>query len=86
LGSLLVRGGYPAVQRESVDRRAAWFASCISTILPREVRDLARVDGLRALPNLLKLRAILRFPSVAMESTAGEMKDQVQEDRAEDRG
>ena len=54
----MVRGGYPeATQRESADRRAAWFASCISTILQRDVRDLARVDALHALPNLLKLLA-----------------------------
>ncbi len=40
----LERGGYPeAYQRESDDRRAAWFASYISTILQRDVRDLARV-------------------------------------------
>jgi uncharacterized protein len=52
----LVRGGYPeAIQRADDDRRGAWFASYISTILQRDVRDLARVDGLHALPNLLKL-------------------------------
>ncbi len=54
----LVRGGYPeAVQRASEDRRGAWFASYVSTILQRDVRDLARVDGLHALPNLVKLLA-----------------------------
>lgn len=54
----LVRGGYPeAVQRTAADRRAAWFASYLSTILQRDVRDLARVEALHALPNLLKLLA-----------------------------
>lgn len=54
----LVRGGYPeAVQRSDEERRGAWFASYISTILQRDVRDLARVEGLYALPNLLKLLA-----------------------------
>jgi predicted AAA+ superfamily ATPase len=54
----LTRGGYPeATQRRADDRRSAWFASYISTILQRDVRDLARVDGLHALPNLLKLLA-----------------------------
>lgn len=58
LPARLVRGGYPeAIQRKADDRRAAWFASYISTILQRDVRDLARVDGLHALPNLLKLLA-----------------------------
>lgn len=54
----VARGGYPeATQRKADDRRAAWFASYISTILQRDVRDLARVDALHALPNLLKLLA-----------------------------
>jgi hypothetical protein len=54
----LVRGGYPEATRRKIDdRRAAWFASYISTILQRDVRDLARVDALHALPNLLKLLA-----------------------------
>ncbi|MDD2762875.1 MAG: ATP-binding protein [Opitutaceae bacterium] len=58
LPTRLVRGGYPeAAQRESDDRRTAWFASYISTILQRDVRDLARVEALHALPNLLKLLA-----------------------------
>jgi hypothetical protein len=54
----LVRGGYPeAIQRAADDRRSAWFGAYISTILQRDVRDLARVDALHALPNLLKLLA-----------------------------
>ena len=54
----VVRGGYPeAVEREHASRRSAWFASYISTLLQRDVRDLARVDALHALPNLLKLLA-----------------------------
>ncbi len=58
LQARLVRGGYPeAVQREADDRRAMWFASYVSTILQRDVRDLARVEALHALPNLLKLLA-----------------------------
>ena len=58
LAARLTRGGYPeATQREADDRRAAWFASYVSTILQRDVRDLARVDALHMLPNLLKLLA-----------------------------
>ena len=39
------------------ERRSAWFAAYISTILQRDVRDLAQVDGLHSLPNVLKLLA-----------------------------
>jgi predicted AAA+ superfamily ATPase len=58
MAARLTRGGYPeATQRKDDERRAAWFASYISTILQRDVRDLARVDALHSLPNLLKLLA-----------------------------
>lgn len=58
LAARLVCGGYPeAIRRTDDERRGAWFASYISTILQRDVRDLARVDGLHALPNLLRLLA-----------------------------
>lgn len=58
LPARLARGGYPeAAERKDEERRAAWFASYISTILQRDVRDLARVEALPALPNLLKLLA-----------------------------
>ncbi len=58
LAARVTRGGYPeAVQRTAQDRRSAWFASYLSTILQRDVRDLARVDALHQLPNLLKLLA-----------------------------
>jgi hypothetical protein len=58
MAARLSRGGYPeAVQRASDERRAAWFAAYISTILQRDVRDLVRVDALHALPNLLKMLA-----------------------------
>lgn len=58
IAARLTRGGYAeANQRTAADRRAAWFASYTSTILQRDVRDLARVDALHALPNLLKLLA-----------------------------
>lgn len=58
LAARLTRGGYPeAVHRKAADRRSVWFASYISTILQRDVRDLARVDALHQLPNLLKLLA-----------------------------
>ena len=58
IAARLTRGGYPeATRRQDDGRRAAWFASYISTILQRDVRDLARVDALHTLPNLLKLLA-----------------------------
>lgn len=54
----VLRGGYPEVlTRKSEERRSAWFASYITTILQRDVRDLANIEGLAVLPRLLSLLA-----------------------------
>lgn len=51
-------GGFPpAVARLAASRRRAWFASYLTTILDRDVRDLASIEGLKTLPNLLGLVA-----------------------------
>lgn len=56
--SLVAAGGYPeAVGRAAGKRRDAWFASYISAILQRDVRDLAHIDGLTEMPRLLALLA-----------------------------
>lgn len=54
----ILRGGFPeAVQRRSADRRRGWFASYVTTILQRDVRDLSNIEGLRDIPRLLSLLA-----------------------------
>ncbi len=54
----IVAGGYPEVlTRNDTARRQAWFGSYVTTILERDVRDLANVTGLRDLPRLLRLAA-----------------------------
>ncbi|MDY7092159.1 MAG: ATP-binding protein [Acidobacteriota bacterium] len=51
-------GGFPeAVARQDPRRRNAWFAAYITTILQRDVRDLANIEGLADLPRLLDLLA-----------------------------
>lgn len=54
----VLRGGYPeALPIASAERRGAWFDSYVTTILQRDVRDLARIEGLTELPRLLALLA-----------------------------
>ena len=54
----IVAGGYPeAVARTDPDRRDAWFRSYVATILQRDVREIASIDGLADLPRLLGLLA-----------------------------
>jgi predicted AAA+ superfamily ATPase len=54
----VMRGGFPEVQQRSIHaRRSAWFDSYITTILQRDIRDLANIEGLTTLPRLLTLLA-----------------------------
>jgi predicted AAA+ superfamily ATPase len=54
----ILRGGFPeAASRDNPDRRAAWFESYVSTILQRDVRDLANIESLTAMPALLGVLA-----------------------------
>jgi predicted AAA+ superfamily ATPase len=54
----IAAGGFPdACGRAPGKRRTAWFDSYITTILERDVRDIANVQGLRELPRLLRLAA-----------------------------
>ncbi len=58
VAALLLHGGYPEAQRRPVwSRRRAWFNAYVTTILQRDVRNLASIDGLTVLPRLLALLA-----------------------------
>ena len=51
-------GGYPeAVARKNAERRYAWFDSYVTTILTRDVRDLANIEKIAEIPRLLALLA-----------------------------
>jgi uncharacterized protein len=50
----VLAGGYPeALGRKEHSRRDAWFGSYLTTILQRDVRDLANIDGITTVPRLL---------------------------------
>ncbi|MBI5365861.1 MAG: ATP-binding protein [Planctomycetes bacterium] len=54
----MLLGGYPEVRsRAAPERRRAWFGSYLTTLLQRDVRDLARIEGLTEMPRLLALLA-----------------------------
>ena len=51
-------GGFPdALARSSAPRRAAWFDAYVQAILQRDLRDLANIEQLTEIPNLLHLLA-----------------------------
>lgn len=53
-----LRGGYPDAYRRSEERRRAWFDAYVTTILQRDIRDLADIEGLSSMPRLLGLLAL----------------------------
>lgn len=67
----LLRGGYPEPSsRSDPERRNEWYASYLSTILARDVRDLAGIEGLADMQRLMALLAsraagLLNFADLA---------------------
>lgn len=58
LAARVVAGGYPAaLARPAGRRRADWYRDYLDTLAQRDVRELARIASLDALPRLLALAA-----------------------------
>jgi predicted AAA+ superfamily ATPase len=58
LFEMVIAGGYPPLlARRHAARRKAWFQSYLMTILQRDVRDLANIADLTAVPQLLSVVA-----------------------------
>jgi uncharacterized protein len=58
LAERIAAGGYPAaLMRHTMKRRTAWYRDYIETLVQRDVRDLARINALDALPRLLQMAA-----------------------------
>lgn len=54
----IVAGGYPAaLARPAGRRRVAWYRDYVEALVQRDVRDLARISSLDALPRLVALAA-----------------------------
>jgi hypothetical protein len=54
----ILAGGYPlAVARQSATRRDAWFQSYVMTMLQRDIRDMANIADVTAVPRLLSVVA-----------------------------
>jgi predicted AAA+ superfamily ATPase len=54
----MLTGGYPEVSaRNDRERQQAWFGSYITTILQRDIRDLASIDALADVTRLLSILA-----------------------------
>jgi uncharacterized protein len=69
----IINGGFPEItQRESLQRKHAWFNSYITTILQKDIRDLSRIEGIHELPKLL---SVLAFRAGSLLNYADVSKD-----------
>ncbi|MCV2219371.1 ATP-binding protein [Thauera sp. Sel9] len=70
----LLAGGFPeAVARSTPRRREAWFDSYLQAVLQRDVRELAHLEQLTEMPNLVQLLAhrsasLLNFAELSRSS------------------
>jgi predicted AAA+ superfamily ATPase len=56
----VLKGGYPeAIARAVPRRRAAWFRQYIAALIERDVKDIADVEKLSSLPQILRTMAAL---------------------------
>lgn len=54
----LTKGGFPAaLARTGIRRQTLWYRDYCDTMIQRDVRDLARISALHALPRLLEMAA-----------------------------
>jgi uncharacterized protein len=59
----IVRGGYPDAVRREDDRREEWLAAYLTTLVQRDLRDLANIERLAEVPAVLaSLAARVRAP------------------------
>ncbi len=70
----IIRGGYPEVQTlKNHEERSEWADGYLSLILQKDIRDLAQIEGIIQLPNLLiaianQVGSLLDYGNLAKDS------------------
>lgn len=58
LTHLLIKGGYPALQGLDSERgRYDWCNSYLTALIQKDITDLAKIENLRSIPNILQVLA-----------------------------
>lgn len=70
----VLAGGYPEMrQRASPSRRQAWAQAYLTTLIERDIHDIAQIDDASRLPQLLALTAGLSAQLPNMRQLGGQM-------------
>lgn len=69
----IIIGGYPSIQHLDDEGRDAWMRNYLNLILQRDIKDLAQIEKLTEIPNLLRILSsrasgLLNTAEVARES------------------
>jgi len=70
-------GGYPSVQSLDEEGRDAWLRNYINLLLQRDIKDLAQIEKLTEMPNLLKILASRASSLLNVAEVARECKIEV---------
>ena len=70
----VLAGGYPEMrQRASLARRQAWAQAYLTTLIERDIQDIARIDEASRMPQLLALAAGLSAQLLNMSQLGGQL-------------
>lgn len=70
----LLKGGFPEAVERADRRRADWFDAYLSTVIERDIRDLADIERADTLPDLLALLAVRVKAPLNMSRLSSELK------------
>lgn len=73
----ILAGGYPLVQGADEEDRSAWMRNYLNLILQRDIKDLAQIEKITELPNLLKVLAARASNLLNVAEVARDIKLQV---------
>ena len=70
----VLRGGYPEMlQRATSARRQAWARAYMTTLLERDIQDIAQIEQLSQIPQLLSIAAELSGQLVNLRQVGGQI-------------
>jgi predicted AAA+ superfamily ATPase len=70
----VLTGGYPEMrQRTSPQRRQAWARAYLSTLVERDIQDIARIDEATRIPQLLTILALLGGQLLNLSQIGGQL-------------